>query len=85
MDANAQTALKKFLESQRKNAVLLLDCSDRLFALESVLIHLDSRAAELLQKQREKARAENNKLREQVDSLFLTLEALVSGLPNPSN
>lgn len=39
------SALSKFLESQRQNFRMLLDCSERLSALEFALTQLDPRAA----------------------------------------
>jgi late competence protein required for DNA uptake (superfamily II DNA/RNA helicase) len=83
--AHLQSALTKFLESQRQNSLKMLDCIERVFALEVVLMALDPRAIVLLQQQRDKVHAENQKQREQIDSTFLALQALVSGLPNPPN
>jgi len=85
MNANVQTALRKFLESQRKNSQTLLDCSERLYAIEYTLTYLDSRSAALLKEQKDRVHDENQKLREHIDSLFQVLEALVVGFSNPPN
>ena len=85
METPLQSALKKFLEAQRQNQLTLLDCTERVLALEAVLMALDHNAKDFLQQMRDKVRAENHMQREQIDSTFLALQALVSGFSNPPN
>jgi hypothetical protein len=85
MDAKLQLSLKTFLESQHQNALILIDCSERLFALEFALTVLDSRAPALLQEGKDKMRDESQKLRDQADSTLKVLLALVSGFSDPAN
>jgi hypothetical protein len=83
--ADLPSALLKFLETQRQNQIMFLDCAERVYALEVVLGALDSRASVLLQQQKDKVHAQNQKQREQIDSTFLALQALVSRFPSAPN
>jgi hypothetical protein len=76
--------LKLLQKNQHESVLTALDCQDRIFALESVLVALDSRAAEMLTRQIAEERKRNQKVRDDIRSRIRLIESTLSKIP-PKN
>jgi hypothetical protein len=76
--ANGQKALYDLGKTQLESSLTALDCQERIFALEAVLVALDHRAKEMLEKQ---LVVERDKHQKQRETLQMMLRLLQTGLP----
>jgi hypothetical protein len=77
--------LKAIVKKQWELESLLLLNTERLFALEAVLMALDHRANDLLAQVRDKAHEENRKRHEEIQKNLSLLESIFSTPPPQSN
>jgi hypothetical protein len=82
MTMDALTLLKNIQKAQFEYSLTALVCQEHIFALESVLIALDSKAKEMLQQQIAVEHDKNQQERERLQMLIRSLQASVPEQPS---
>lgn len=82
MTMDAVTLLKNIQKTQFEYLLTALDCQEHIFALEAVLIALDGRAKEMLEKQLAVERDKHQKERESYQMLIRSLQSTLSEKPS---
>jgi hypothetical protein len=82
MTQDATTILKATAKLQFDNALRLIECVERLYALEATLVALDPRAVPLLEKFRTEAHDKNQTQRQGIEMWLAALESLSPQKPS---
>ncbi|MGA7220624.1 MAG: hypothetical protein WBX38_20080 [Candidatus Sulfotelmatobacter sp.] len=76
------TLLKNIQKSQFESLLTALECKEHIFALEAVLIALDHRAKDVLERQIAVERDKNQKERETLQMLIRSLQTSLPEKPS---
>lgn len=82
MTMDALTLLKNIQKAQYEYSLTALVCQEHIFALEAVLIALDGKAKEMLQRQIAVEHDKNQQERERYQMLIRSLQAIVPEQPS---
>jgi hypothetical protein len=77
MNQDIQSLLKELVTLQYDNALKLIECAERLFALEAALIALDQRTMPIMNKVRAEAHDRNQMPREQIQKQLAMIQSLL--------
>lgn len=77
MAQDLQSLVKELLRVQYDNALKMIECIERVWALEAVVIAIDQQAIPLLDKMRNEAHDKNQTIREELQKRLVTLESLL--------
>jgi hypothetical protein len=78
MDQNLQSLIKEFLKAQSESTLQMIECLERVWALEAAVIALDQQTIPLLDKMRKEAHDKNRTTREQIQKRLAMYESLLA-------
>jgi hypothetical protein len=82
MTQDVSTVLKELLKSHQAISLRLLECVERLYALEATLVALDQGAVPLLEKFRTEAHDKNQTQRQGIEMWLAAIESLTPQKPS---